>query len=226
MKNLEMLGVVALGLGTLKDQAVFVGGATIELYLSGEPLLKARPTDDVDCVIELVSAQEYHDMEAKLRARGFGHPLGAPGPICRWQYKGILVDIMPTQGKILGFKNRWYPEGFRRAVTARLPDKQEVRIFDLPYLVASKVEAFKDRGHGDFIGSSDMEDIVTVLDGAEDFKERVLHAPDDVKAFLRASFKDFLRDERFSDALQGNLPPAAGSGRVARARAVLQELAA
>ncbi len=38
-----MLGLVARGLGALKDEAVFVGGATIELYLSGEPLFKARP---------------------------------------------------------------------------------------------------------------------------------------------------------------------------------------
>jgi len=39
-------------------------------------------------------------------------------------------------------------------VPVRLPDGQEIRIFSLPYLIASKLEAFKDRGHDDFMGSS------------------------------------------------------------------------
>ena len=40
-KNLEMLAIVARGLREMKEKVVFVGGATVELYLTnpgGEPV--------------------------------------------------------------------------------------------------------------------------------------------------------------------------------------------
>lgn len=122
-----MLALAAKGLGSLKDEAAFVGGSVIELYLAGQPALKVRATDDVDCVVEAVSRTGYHKLEEKLRARGFRHPLGEPGPICRWEYQGLIVDVMPLEGSVLGFSNRWYPEGSSHAATARLPDGSTAR---------------------------------------------------------------------------------------------------
>ncbi|MBI3565414.1 MAG: hypothetical protein HY079_09485 [Elusimicrobia bacterium] len=224
MTNVEMLSLAARGLGPLKDEAVFVGGATIELYLAGAPGAKVRPTDDVDCVVEVVSRIDYHKIEARLRTLGFQHPMEEKAPICRWRYKDILVDVMPIEGKILGFSNRWYPEGFARSIRKALPDGQEVRVFDLPYLVASKVEAFKGRGKGDFMGSPDLEDIVTLLDGVPDFQEQIGRAPDALRAYLREGFSDFLGDERFWDALEGSLPAVGRKARAVRAKAVLAAL--
>ena len=63
-----MLAVVARGLKDLKNRVVFVGGATVDLYITspgGEPL---RVTDDVDCVIEITSRTDYRALEEKLRA--------------------------------------------------------------------------------------------------------------------------------------------------------------
>lgn len=225
MTNLEMLSLAARGLAALKDEVVFVGGATIELYLTGRPALKVRPTDDVDCIIEVVSRVEYHKIEERLRGLNFSHPMDERAPICRWQYQGILVDVMPIDGKILGFTNRWYPDGFAKAVSARLPDGQDIRIFDLTYFVASKIEAFKDRGKNDFAGSTDLEDIVTLIDGVPDFQERILRAPDNVRDYLQESFKALVGDEVFLDYLEGHLPPVGRKERVARARAILQALA-
>jgi hypothetical protein len=224
MNNLEMLASVAKGLGPLKDEVVFVGGATIELYLAGQPALKVRATDDVDCVVQVTTRTDYHKLDERLRALKFQHPLDTKGPICRWEYQGILVDVMPIEGGVLGFSNRWYPEGFEHAVTVRLPDGQEIKIFSLPYLIASKLEAFKDRGHEDFMGSSDMEDIVTIIDSAADFQKEISGAPASVKSYLQDCLRQLLTDERFLDGLQGHLPPAAGPGRVARARSVLEGL--
>ena len=224
MNNLEMLASVAKGLGPLKDEVVFVGGATIELYLAGQPALKVRATDDVDCVVAITTRTDYHKLEERLRALKFQHPLDTKGPICRWEYQGILVDVMPIEGAVLGFSNRWYPEGFEHAVPVRLPDGQEIKIFSLPYLIASKLEAFKDRGHDDFMGSSDMEDIVTIIDGAADFQKEITGAPQSVKSYLQDCFRELLADERFLDGLEGHLPPAAGPGRAARARSVIERL--
>jgi predicted nucleotidyltransferase len=219
-----MLSLAARGLGPLKDEVVFVGGATIELYLAGQPALQVRATDDVDCVIEVAARTGYHRLEEKLRGRGFRHPMDEKALICRWEYRGILVDVMPLDGGVLGFTNRWYPEGFEYSQPANLPDGQEIRIFSLPYLVASKLEAFKGRGRDDFMGSSDMEDIVTLIDGTEDFGKEIEQAQASVKRYLQDSFRALLADGRFLDALTGHLPPAAGPGRAARARSILEAL--
>ncbi len=224
MTNLEMLALAARGLGALKDDAVFVGGATIELYLAGQAGFKIRPTDDVDCIVEVVSRVEYHEIEERLRALGFSHPSDGKAPICRWQYKGIQVDVMPIEGRILGFSNRWYPEGFETSIVTKLPDGQDIRIFALPYLIASKVEAFKDRGKADYLGSTDLEDIVALLDGVPDFLEQIQGAPEGVKAYLQENFREFVQDERFVDSLEGHFPSDGRRERIARALLILQKL--
>ncbi|MDP3494523.1 MAG: hypothetical protein Q8R82_15540 [Hyphomonadaceae bacterium] len=216
--------MAARGLGPLMDEVVFVGGATIELYLAGQPALKVRATDDVDCVVAVAARTGYHKLEERLRGLGFRHPVDEGSPICRWEYRGILVDAMPLAGEVLGFSNRWYPDGFTSSIPARLPDGQEIRIFSLPYLIASKLEAFRGRGRNDFMGSPDMEDIVTIIDGVEDFQLQIERAPKNVRRYLQDSFRELLADGRFLDALKGHLPPAAGPGREARARAVLKAL--
>ena len=221
-----MLSLAARGLGALKDEVVFVGGATIELYLANHPALKVRPTDDVDCVVEVVSRVEYYKIEERLRELGFRHPINERAPICRWHYQGIVVDVMPIEGKILGFTNRWYPEGFKSAVGASLPDGQAIRLFDLPYFLASKVEAFRDRGKNDYAGSTDLEDIVALIDGIPNFQARILRASEEVRSYIQESFNELIGDERFLDYLEGHISPVGRQERVARARSILQALAA
>ncbi len=221
-----MLAVVARGLKDLKDQVVFVGGATVDLYITnpgGEPL---RATDDVDCVIEITSRAGYRALEEKLRDLKFTHPLDeVRPPICRWRFSGILVDVMPTDEAVLGFSNRWYPDGMAHAEKRTLPDGQEIAIFSLPYFLASKIEAFLGRGKNDFYGSQDMEDIVTVIDRAEDLRDKVLGAPKAVKNYIREKFGSFLSNELFVQSVTGHLGPGVGPGRVERALELLRDLA-
>lgn len=94
-----MLSLAARGLGPLKDEVVSVGGATIELYLAGQPALKVRATDDVDCVVAAAARTGYHKLEERLRGLGFRHPLDEDSPICRWECRGILVDVIPPGGR-------------------------------------------------------------------------------------------------------------------------------
>lgn len=51
-KNILMLQTVANGLGELRDEMVFVGGAVAELYADNPAASEIRPTIDADCVIE------------------------------------------------------------------------------------------------------------------------------------------------------------------------------
>ena len=221
-----MLAVVAKGLKGLKERVVFVGGATIELYVAASTP-EGRATDDVDCVVEMASRVNYYMLEEELRRLGFKHPTAEHAPICRWEYSGIPVDVMPTEGKVLGFSNRWYAHGMANTRTVELPDGQKVEIFSVPYLLASKIEAFQDRGHGDFLGSRDMEDIITVLDGCPSVREEIGKAPETVRDFLIQRFKEFLGNGNFIDSLQGHIEALQPrSGRAEKVLTLLRDLAA
>lgn len=222
--NLEMLAVVAKGLRGFKEKVAFIGGATIDLYISYPADAASRPTDDVDCVVELASRGQYYAIEEELRSLGFKNFLGK-GPLCRWEYFGIMVDVMPTEGKILGFSNRWYPDGLANTETAVLPDGPEVQIFSVPYLLASKIEAFVDRGKGDYHASADIEDIVALLDGCPDLKEKIQRAPNDVRSYLAEKFQAFLGQPRFMESLPGHVLDRANAPlRADRVRALLEGL--
>jgi len=69
--NILMLQTVAFGLGELRDEMVFVGGAVAELYADNPAASEIRPTIDIDCVIEIRSRLEFARLEDNLRARGF-----------------------------------------------------------------------------------------------------------------------------------------------------------
>lgn len=222
-----MLAAVAKGLRGLKEKVVFVGGATIDLYLSDPLAPTGRATDDVDCVVGLARRMQYYNLEEELRKLGFKHPMGRKGPICRWEFRGIQVDVMPTEGAVLGFKNRWYADGLANAEPALLHDGQEVLIFAPPYLLASKMEAFIDRGKEDFLASPDMEDILAIIGGCLEIKEKILKSAPEVRSYLTAQFREFLADHRFVEAVQGNiLVSEKGINRAGRALTILREIAA
>ena len=104
-KNIDMLQIVATGLGELKEVLVFVGGAVAVLYADDPASSDIRSTQDVDCVIELGSRMEHARLEENLQTKKFAHDTSKGAPICRWIYQGIKVDFMPTDESILGFKN-------------------------------------------------------------------------------------------------------------------------
>jgi predicted nucleotidyltransferase len=207
-KNVAMIEVVSKGLTkSLKEKVVFVGGATVSLYLEDKTSTAIRPTDDVDCVIEITSRQNYYDLQSTLEKAGFKHSLEEKAPICRMSYAGLKVDIMPSDTRILGFSNIWYQEGINHAIEVKLPRGEKIKIFPLPYFIAAKIEAYFGRGGGDFRLSSDIEDVVTVLDAQRDMRG-LLKSPDKVKAYLRKNFRAFLSDELFLEALSSHLAPA------------------
>lgn len=77
-------------------------------------------------------------------------------PICRWIYKDIKVDVMPTDSKVLGFSNRWYKEGIENKITKSLPDETEIFVFPSAYYLAAKFEAYNGRGGYDLRQSHDF----------------------------------------------------------------------
>lgn len=78
---------------------------------------------------------------------------------------GCAAGLLITAEGVLGFHNQWYPLAVRSAERVRLPDGQEINLVSPPVFIASKIEAFKDRGNNDFLASHDLEDVISVIDG-------------------------------------------------------------
>jgi predicted nucleotidyltransferase len=222
--NITMLIIVAEGLGDLLDEVVFVGGAVVGLYATHSAAPEMRPTDDVDCVIEVSTRLEYHRLEEKLRSLGFLNDTTQGAPLCRWKYKGVSVDVMPTDTAILGFTNMWYNEGIAQAVDQLLPDGTRIKIFSPPYLVASKIEAHKGRGTRDIRTSSDFEDIVYVFDNREEIMSEVAQADESLRIYLQREFKLLLADPSIEEGITSALPYGSGASRVTRVKQVMQQL--
>jgi hypothetical protein len=204
--NIEMLQAVALGLGDLKDDMVFVGGAVAELYASNPELSDIRPTLDVDCVIELRSKTAHAKLEDNLRALGFANDTTKGAPICRWIYKDILVDVMPSDSDVLGFSNKWYDEGIENKISKTLPNGTEVFVFPPEYYLAAKFEAHKGRGGDDLRQSHDFEDIIYILDNCSELLESITNANESVKAYLKAECSNLLKNDGLTEGIESALP--------------------
>lgn len=78
---------------------------------------------------------------------------------------------MPTNA-ILGFENKWYPIAFDTAENYPL-DKFIIKLIHPIYFLATKFEAYNNRGNRDILGSKDLEDILIVLDGRNQIYEEL-----------------------------------------------------
>ena len=218
--NRVRLKAVARALGGLEQPIVFVGGATVSLY--GQPGLstESRPTDDVDVLVELASYGGYGPLSERLLTLGF-QPDIMSGVICRYRVQGILVDVMPTEPSVLGFSNLWYPEGFRAAFDYPLDEEVTIKLLMVPYFLATKLEAFADRGGRDFRQSSDFEDLVYVLDNAPELEFKLREGSADVQSYLRQTFGTLLAHDDFEEGIYSHLEPRYASMRTARIRQIL-----
>jgi hypothetical protein len=66
----QQLELAAELLGPLLDEVVFVGGATVHLWLTEPDAPPARTTEDIDVICEFASRAAYYRLGGKLRERG------------------------------------------------------------------------------------------------------------------------------------------------------------
>ena len=201
--NIIRLKAVNGVLTQLNEEFVFVGGAVVSLYTDYVQDDNVRPTDDVDVIVELAGYHGYASLDEKLRSIGFKNDTMS-GVICRYLLQGIIVDIMPTDPSILGFSNRWYPDGFKNAVAHQIDKGSSLKIFPLPYFIASKWEAYKGRGK-DYRLSTDFEDLVFLFENVKDLDQKVRNCPNDLFTYLQTEFANIIDSRDFEEGLTANL---------------------
>lgn len=202
-QNIIRIKAVYTALEELAKEVVFVGGATVSLYAE-RPTEEIRPTDDVDILMELMNYSGYAAIEEKLRLKGFVNDVES-GLICRYRVHGIIVDVMPTGENVLGFSNRWYPEGYKNAIEVHLDGNYYIRIFQPAWFIASKLEAFRDRGENDGRMSSDFEDIVFILNNRRSIWEEMDNTPPPLNEYLQQQFQELLAKEHIYEWIGAHL---------------------
>lgn len=206
-----MLRDVARQLADKRDMVVFVGGAVTGLFFTDPAAADVRPTVDVDLVADVRTYREYIDLEATFRDLGFRH---SPDEkiICRWRLGELLVDLMPPEEGIIGSSsNRWYRDAIRTSKKVDIGDGIKIRLVTSPYFLATKLEAFLDRGKGDFLDSHDLEDVIAVIDSRAEIVGELASSDAEVKDFISSLIREFLSDKYFLEALPGKLEGDAAS---------------
>ncbi|MEO7264369.1 MAG: nucleotidyl transferase AbiEii/AbiGii toxin family protein [Ferruginibacter sp.] len=201
--NILRIKVVNNALGVLKDKVVFVGGATISLYPDRQ-VFEVRATDDVDVIIEILNYSDRADLEEQLRTIGFEHDIESP-VVCRYKIQGIIVDIMPTDDISIGFKNKWYPQGFKKAVNYLIDETNSVKILSAPYFIATKLEAYKGRGNDDGRTSPDFEDIIYVLENRNSIWQEMDQLEGEIKAYLKLEFSQLLNNQHIQEWIDSHV---------------------
>lgn len=203
--NLSLLIGMAQAMGPLCDRVVFVGGCATGLLLSNPSLMDVRATEDVDAIVEVATLAGYHRLADELMLRGFKQTMADNTPPFRWYWQRMQLDLVPLDEKVLGFANRWYRTGFEAAVQTEVATGLVLRHLSAPYFLATKFEAFNDRGRNDVYTSHDLEDILTVVEGRPELAQELSVAAMDVREYVVDCVAKLLANPDFGNALGGLL---------------------
>lgn len=205
--NLAKIELIADALGALRDELVFVGGCAVDLLLTDPAAAPTRVTYDVDLVARVEALVGYHALEKEFSRLGFKRDMAQDAPICRWRFNNLEVDLMPMDSSVLGFANRWYPLAVGTAQELRLSTGVAIRLISAPAFMATKFDAFFDRGRSDVLGSHDLEDIVNVLDGRPELVSEIALAEPELRQYLAVQCRALLALPDFINALPGMVFP-------------------
>ena len=202
--NRAIIKRIAIALGDLNDKVIYVGGATVSLYINDDAADDVRPTKDVDIIVKVASMLELENLREALNQKGFKQSADLK-VICRFKYEDILVDVMATKPISWAPGNKWFEKGFERLEKINI-DNFVIQIMPLTFFLASKFTAFEDRGGGDPRTSHDFEDITYILDNRTDWDHVLLVEKDEnVKLFLFEKLKIIKNSGKFQEAIIGNL---------------------
>lgn len=190
--NKEIVKKIALALGELNEQVIFVGGATVGFYINDPAADDLRPTKDVDISLSIASIVELENVRERLSQKGFIQTAD-DNVICRFRYDYVKVDVMNTKAIGWAPANPWFEAGFEHKLRLTIDDLH-IFIIPLSFFLATKFAAYNSRGNHEPRTSHDFEDIVYVLDNRTDLVEEIFSANEDVKIYLKKEFEGILKD--------------------------------
>lgn len=194
---------IAEALGDLNNEVVYVGGAMVSLYIDDPAAEDIRPTKDIDLTFQLATYAKLEQLRETLISKGFTQ--NAEDTVnCRFRYEDVKVDIMSTKNIGWAPSNPWFAKGFEKAISITMDDVI-IKVLPLPYFLATKMEAFLDRGIKDIYASHDLEDITYLFNYTSDIERQILKANKEVKEYLIEKIKFLQSNRKISAAIHGSL---------------------
>lgn len=223
-QNIELLERAARALGDLSEKFVFLGGTATVLLMTDPAAPRARASIDVDAIVRIQGHGDYHRLGKSLRQLGFAEDAREGAPVCRWRFDDLTLDVMPTDPEILGFGNRWYEHTLNTAEKVTLPSGRNIRLANAPCFLATKLEAFSNRGGGDYLASEDMEDVLAILDGRPELLDEIQASDTALIDYLANQMNRLLADRAFREAVPGHVDSESPS--VGRSEIVFERMQA
>lgn len=203
--NIAIVAEIAQALKEVKENIVFVGGAVVSLYTDDPAADEIRPTQDIDMTLtRIINLSHWQKVQERLGQLGF-HPDPFGHAICSYKYKDILVDIMASEDGPLGPANQWYKIGLENLCTVKAKE-QEIKILSAPCFLATKFEAFNNRGK-DYRTSHDIEDIIYVIDNRTTIVEEVKVSDERIHSFLKEELSKIVNQNILTEVLLAHTHP-------------------
>lgn len=205
--SIQLLEIAAEALGpALLDEVVFLGGASIHLWLSDPGAPPARATADVDVISAIMTRVDYYRFGERLRSRGFSEASDSP-IICRWHHRqtALLLDVMPLAENVLGFSNPWYQHAIDKASKRQLPSGDRINAANPPSIIATKLAAWHSRGKGDMLTSLDLHDILVLIDGRPELPDEISAEPTKLQIYISQELATLRTDPYFPYLIESAL---------------------
>jgi len=183
---------------------VFVGGSVISLYTDDPAADEIRPTGDIDMTVRVMNYSNWAALNERLSELGI-HPDPNGHAICSYKYQDIPIDIMPSEDGPIGPANKWFKLGFTDLQFSKALD-EEIQILPAPCFLATKFEAFKDRGK-DYRTSHDIEDIIYVIDNRINMVSEIENSSVEIIQFLQSEINKIKESGLFEEVLASHIHP-------------------
>jgi hypothetical protein len=202
--NLKIVEKVALALGELNNEMLYIGGAVVCLYVTDEGAELPRPTKDIDISVKIKTYAQMDRLREKLATKNI-YPAPTENVIYRYCYEDILIDFIPYDETPLGPTNSWLKPGFEKACPVKIGEA-EIKILPVSLFLAAKWETFKSRGN-DPRFSHDFEDIIYIIDNNLNLVDDIKDADKKVQCFLKEMSNEILSHPSCSEIIECHLNP-------------------
>ena len=208
--NLKVVEKIAISLEELNEEVIYVGGAVVSLYVTDEGADQPRPTKDIDISVQISTYSQMDEFREKLASKNI-YPAQFENIMYRYSYDDILIDFIPFEETPLGPTNSWLKPGFKKAYTVNI-GKSEIKILPVSLFLATKWEAFKNRGN-DPRTSHDFEDIIYIIDNNLKVVEDIQNADEDVQNFLSEMSNEILNHPSLNEIIECHINPFTANER-------------
>jgi hypothetical protein len=223
--NPDNLVTVAMKLRELGVRFAFVGGCALPFIVDTPFAATIRPTLDVDVIVEASTPLTFSKLDEQLRSIGFKHDMSVGAPRCRWSVKGIKVDIMPASPDVAEFGSRWFEEAMGALKTHEIEANISVPVIGPSYLLATKMDAFFNRGAGDYYGSRDLEDIIALMEGCSRLIAELQASSADLRQHVSVQMGRLLDTSAFVEAVPAHLSRESPPDTLERVMVIARKIA-